>query len=214
MLTKTETEAFFFETKFLRNGSFFSRQFFPKLKMKPSQNWHKSLNWEVSKPKCHTLCRALHRAWCSQILFSNPELQDSTFCRALVERSRTEATLQTPRKKTFLWRFVLFLSLWPLMIKAALYLKVLGHCNILIKLNSPIWHCFTTEMHDWIGNPRSGNEEKTQTSLGTFYHSSFVWQQEMVCCVWLGAPILMFYFCDFLKQKKEIRLRRKCCCDF
>ena len=88
--------------------------------------------------------RALHRAWCSQILFFNPKLQDSTFCRALVERSRTEATLQTPRKKLFLWRFVLFLSLWPLMIKAALYLKVLCHCNILNPgQNFAIWHCFT-----------------------------------------------------------------------
>ena len=46
----------FFETKFLRNGSFFSRQFFPKLKIKHLENWQKSRNWEVSKPKCHTLC--------------------------------------------------------------------------------------------------------------------------------------------------------------
>ena len=36
-------------------ATFYLRPHFTKLKPRPPKNWQKSRNWEVSKPKCHTL---------------------------------------------------------------------------------------------------------------------------------------------------------------
>ena len=49
---------FFFMTKFLETETFFPRPNFPK--PKPSKNWQKFRNREVSKPKCQSLLAYTH----------------------------------------------------------------------------------------------------------------------------------------------------------